>query len=126
MRQRYNDNTKRQKPKENQLDPKNLCILPGNSAEGLGSRRECYWGYISIYENALKKFLHLAPKSCRNFTWWFKEGCNWSIAVIQLRSVLRLHANTLNPGVYLRKWLKRQAHVELCHKNPDILKRVLN
>ena len=23
----------------------------GNSAEGLGSKRECCWGYISIFEN---------------------------------------------------------------------------
>ena len=35
------DNTNRPKPEENQLkDLKNLRILPENSAEGLGSRRE--------------------------------------------------------------------------------------
>ena len=41
MRQRYNNNTKRPKPKENLLarDLKNLCILPKNSAEDVGSRR---------------------------------------------------------------------------------------
>ena len=34
-------------------DLKNLCILPENSAKGVGFRRE---------------LLHLPPKSCRNFT----------------------------------------------------------
>ena len=33
-------------------DPKNLCILPENSAEGIRSRRECCWSYIvSVFEN---------------------------------------------------------------------------
>ena len=32
---------------------KNLRISPENSAEGLWSRREHCWGYISFYENAL-------------------------------------------------------------------------
>ena len=41
---------------------KNLHILPGNSAEDLGSRREHWWGYISMYENTPKKLLRLPPK----------------------------------------------------------------
>ena len=41
--------------KKSAKDLKNLSILPGNSAEGLWSRRECYWGYVSIYENTPKK-----------------------------------------------------------------------
>ena len=40
MRQRYNDNTKRPKPKESARDLQNLCILPENLAEGLRSRSE--------------------------------------------------------------------------------------
>ena len=47
---------------------KNLCILSENSAEGLGSRREHCWGYVSIYENIPEKLLHLPPKSCHSFT----------------------------------------------------------
>ena len=39
-------------------------FTPGNSAEGLGSRRKCCWGYISIFENTPKKLPHLSPKSC--------------------------------------------------------------
>ena len=62
MSQIYNDNTKRPKPKENQLgilgiSSREFTHYVGNSAEGLRSRRECCWGYISIFENT--------PKSCR-------------------------------------------------------------
>ena len=42
-------------------DLKNLHILPESSAEGLGSRTEHCWGYISIYENTPKKLPHLPP-----------------------------------------------------------------
>ena len=49
-------------------DFQNLCILPGNSADGLRSGRVCYLGYISIYENTPKKLLYLPAKSCSNFT----------------------------------------------------------
>ena len=58
MSQRYNDNIKRQKPKENQLGILNLHISPENSEEGLGSRRECCWHYVSM---------RIHPKSCRIF-----------------------------------------------------------
>ena len=56
MSQKYTDNTKWPKPKENQqgilgISPKELTHFAGNSAEGLGSRRECCWDYISIFEN---------------------------------------------------------------------------
>ena len=43
-------------------DRKNLHILPENSAEGLGSRRECCWGYICIYGNTPKKLPYLPLK----------------------------------------------------------------
>ena len=52
---------------------------PGDSAAG-----------VTIYENNPKKLPHLSPK----------QGCSWSIAVTQLRSVLRVHANTSIPDVY--------------------------
>ena len=62
MSQIYNDNTKRPKPKENQLgilgiSSREFTHSVGNSAEGLGSRRECCWGYTSVFENT--------PKGCR-------------------------------------------------------------
>ena len=62
MSQTYNDNTKRPKLKENQLgileiSSREFMHSVRNSAEGLGSGRECCWGYISIFENT--------PKSCR-------------------------------------------------------------
>ena len=61
MSQIYNDNTKRPKPKENQLvtlgiSSREFMHSVGNLAEDLGSRRECCWGYVSIFENT--------PKSC--------------------------------------------------------------
>ena len=36
-------------------DLKNIYILLEKLAEGLGSRRECCWSYISAYEKPLKK-----------------------------------------------------------------------
>ena len=41
-------------------DLKNLHILPANSAEGLRSRRERCWGYVSTYENTPKSY-HISP-----------------------------------------------------------------
>ena len=49
-------------------DLKNLRILLEYSAEGLGARRECCWGYVFVYENTPKKLLHLPRKSCFNLT----------------------------------------------------------
>ena len=56
MSQIYNDNTKRPKPKENQLgilgiSSREFKHYVGNSAEGLGSGREHCRGYIPIFEN---------------------------------------------------------------------------
>ena len=45
---------------------KKLCFSPENSAEGLGSRRECCRGYVSVYESTPKKLLQLPPESCHN------------------------------------------------------------
>ena len=54
---------KRERQKKNLTrDLKNLGILPENSAEGRGSRRECCWGYISICENTPGKLLQLYLK----------------------------------------------------------------
>ena len=89
---------------------------PGESASGV----------TNLSENTPKKFQHLSPSNCGNFTEWFKERCSWSIEVTWLRLVLRLHANTSSPDVYWRKQPNWRAHMELCHRNPDILKRVLN
>ena len=62
MSQTYNDNTKRPKPKENQLgilgiSSREFTHSVGNSAEGFGFGREPCWGYLSIFENT--------PKSCQ-------------------------------------------------------------
>ena len=81
MRQRYNDNTKRPKPKENQLGILKIYAFCQKIQQKTSGPGEHCWCYISIYENAPKKLLHLTPKSCHNFTQWFKEGHNWSIAV---------------------------------------------
>ena len=37
-----------------------------------------------------------------------------------------VEANTSSTDVYWKKWLNWQIHLELCHRNPEILKRVLN
>ena len=59
MSQIYNDNTKRPKPKENQLgilgiSSREFTHSVGNSTEGLGCRREHCCGFVSIFENTLK------------------------------------------------------------------------
>ena len=55
IRVKYNDNTKRPKPKENQpgilgISSREFTHHVANSAEGLRSRRECCWGatYLSL------------------------------------------------------------------------------
>ena len=73
MSQIYNDNTKKPKPKKNKLgifgiSSREFRHYVGNSAEGLQSKRERCWDYISLFEDTTKKLLHLSPKSCHNFT----------------------------------------------------------
>ena len=73
MSQMYNDNTKRPKPKENQpgileISSTEFTYFAGNSAQGLGSRTECCWDCVSVFENTPKKLLHLSPKSYSKFT----------------------------------------------------------
>ena len=125
MRQIYNGNTKKPKPKENQVRILKIyafCQKIQQKTSGTGKR--C-WCYISIYENAPTKLPHLPPKSC-HFSQCFKESHNWSIAVTQFKSVSRLHVNASSPGIYGRKRPNQRVYLEPCHRNPDILERVLN
>ena len=78
MSQIYNDNTKRPKPNENQqgilgISSREFTHFVGNSSEGLRSRRESCWDYVSVFANTPKRLVHLSPKSCHNFTYWFRE-----------------------------------------------------
>ena len=62
MSQIYNKNSKRPKLEENQLGILEISSIKfthfaENSAEGLRSRREHCWGYVSVLENTLKKVL---------------------------------------------------------------------
>ena len=97
---------------------KNICILleiqrrvsdPQESAAGVM--------YLSM---------RIHPRSCCVFAFWFKEGFGWRTVVTKLRLVSRLHGNTLSPDIYLRKPATRWVHLELCYRNPDILKKILN
>ena len=75
--QRYNDkndNNDKAKGTTYSARDRSSLILPENSAVGLGFWREHRWSYVFVYENSPKKFLHLPPKSCCNFTYWLKEG----------------------------------------------------
>ena len=121
MRQRYKYNTKRPKPK-GIIKTSTFCQKIQQRSSGPGER--ALLG-LCIYENAPPKLLHLPPKSCHIFNKWFKEGRNLSIAGTKLRSLLRLHASTSSPVVYRRKRPNQWAHLELCHRNPDILERML-
>ena len=67
MSQIHNDNKKRPKPKENQLgilgiSSREFTHFAGNSAEGLGSRREHCWGYKYVFENTPKNLPHFSSK----------------------------------------------------------------
>ena len=64
MSQIYNDNTKRPKPKENQLgilgiSSREFTHFARNSAEGLGSRKKRCWDYDLS--------LRICPKCCYIF-----------------------------------------------------------
>ena len=108
MCQIYNDKTRTPEPKENKQG-----IL------GISSQRiQAFWQKFSrgpwveerallalhIYGNAHKKLLHFPLKSCCNFICWFKEEHSWNTVVTQLRSVSRIHANTLSPDVFKLKF----------------------
>ena len=72
--QRYNDNTKWPKLRENQLGILKtyaLCLKIQQSASGPGG---VLLELLSIYENTLKKLPHLPPKSCCNFTYLVVHG----------------------------------------------------
>ena len=98
-------------------DLENLCILSENSAENLVSKRQCCWGYVSVSENTPEKLSQL---------YLMVQGRAQLEQSSHIVLVLRLHANNSSPDKYWRKQLNRQAHLELCHRNPDILERVLN
>ena len=94
--------------------------MPENSAEGLMSRRSRCWGYISM---------RILPKSY----------CIYPLKLLQLYLVVKergqldhsshrveVVVESSNPDLYWRKRQNQQAHLELCHRNPDILERVLD
>ena len=125
MSQRNNDNRKRQKPKENQLGIfKKFTHFAGKFSKGPGfQERELLGLHIYLWEYTQK----VATS--------FPQELPQLYLVVQGRIQLehsshivntRLHANTSSLGVYLRKRLKQRANLELCHRNPDILARVLN
>ena len=68
MRQRYNNNTKRPRPKENQLGILKIYTFWQKIQQKTSGPGEPCWCYVSIYENAPKKLPHLPHKSCHNFT----------------------------------------------------------
>ena len=100
-------------------DLKNSCALPENSAEGLGSKRDCCWCYIiSVFENTPKDLVfqrrvHLVFQSRVHSSHIVKVGVE----------VKCLH---FNPWRILKELNKPAAHLELCHRNHDILQYVLN
>ena len=82
MSQRYNANTKRPKANKNRLRIKKINTFcrkiqqrasgPGESAAG--------FTYLSMRIHS-KSWRIFPPKSCRNFTKWFKKGRSWDIEV---------------------------------------------
>ena len=114
MSKRY-DNIKRPKPQDTELEIlQNLGILPENSAEGLGSRREHCWCYVvSVFQNTSKNLVVQGRVQLVHISHIFKVGVETT-------------CYTSIPDEYWRKWLNQRAHLELCNRNPDILERVLN
>ena len=114
MGQTYSGNIKKAKAaRYSAMDLKNLHILPENSAEGLRSRREhCQSYVVSVFENVPKNLVIQGRVQLDHSS--------------RIRMVLRLHPNTSIPDIYWRKRPNWQAHLELCHRNPDIQERDLN
>ena len=115
MSQICNDNIKRPKLQDIPLEILKICTFYQKIQQRVSGPGENTAGVTQYL-----------PLRIQTKTQWFREGCGWSIVVAQLRSVLRLHANTLIPDIYRRYRLNWQVHLELCHRNPDILERVLN
>ena len=77
-------NTKRPKPKENQLGILKIYAFCWKIQQRASGPVESTIGvtYLNIWdENTPKKLPHHPPKSYCNFTKWFKEGHSWSIVV---------------------------------------------
>ena len=95
-------------------DLKNLSILPENSTEGLGSRKECCWHYVvSIFENTQTYLVVQRRVQLEHSSHIVKVG----VEATCVHSILEM---------YWGKRPNRWAHLELCHRNHDILERVLN
>ena len=67
MTQRYNDNTKRPKPKENQLGILKIYAFCQKFQQSTSGPVERCWGYIFVQENTPPK-MNFPPKSCCKFT----------------------------------------------------------
>ena len=81
MSQRYTDNIKKPKSKENLLGIIKTYAFSQKIEQRATGRGERCGDYVSINENTPGKLLHLPLKSCCNFTQWFKEGHSRSIVV---------------------------------------------
>ena len=83
MSQRYNDDTKRPKSKENQLEILKIyafCQKIQQRASGLGESAVGVLIYLSMRIQPKSRRIFPA-RSCRNFTQWFMEGRSCSILV---------------------------------------------
>ena len=92
MGQTYNGNTKRSKPKENQLEilgisSREFMHSVGNSAEDRRYGIERCWAYISIFENTPKVAASLPKKLTRLYL------------VVQGKAQLEHSSHIVNVGV---------------------------
>ena len=113
MSQTYNDNLKRPKLQNAQLGILKICTFCLKIQQmALGPGERAAWLMQYVFENKPKNFVVQGRTQLEH-------------SVTQLRSVPKLHGNPLIHDLYWRKQPNWQAHLELCHMNPDILEQVL-
>ena len=120
---KYNGNTKRPKPKENQLRILKIYGVCQKFSRGPWAQERALLGLCVSLREYTKK---IATSFSQKLLQLYLVVQRRSIVVTWLKSVSRLHADTSSPDIYWRKQLNRQVHLELCHRGPDIQERVLN
>ena len=73
----YDDNTKRLKPQDTQLEISKIYAYTRKFRERTLGLRICLWEYTQKANFEI----HLPPKSFRNFTKWFKEGRSCTMVI---------------------------------------------
>ena len=95
-----------------------------NSAEGLRSSGDHYWVYVSMRIHP--KNAASSPKKLSQLYLVVQQRAQLEHSSHIVKFSVKATCWTSSSEVYWRKWLRWQAILELCHRNPNILEMVLN